>query len=72
MNSLIKSPAPDENIDRTYRLPVGVAISHYDDFVEIVLLLSVHVPEVYSKQMTNMDAFLKIITSDTLTPAPTQ
>ena len=72
MNGLIKSPAPDENIDRTYRLPVGVAIPHYDDFVEIVLLLSVHVPEVYSKQMTNMDAFLKIITSDTLTPAPTQ
>jgi len=34
---LIKSPAPDENIDRTYRLPVGVAFSPYDDFVEIVV-----------------------------------
>jgi hypothetical protein len=37
LNGLIKSPAPDENIDRTYRLPVGVVISRYDDFVEIVL-----------------------------------
>ena len=65
---LAKVGAPDELI-----LGCAVTKTHRDDDMDkdvSSIFHSVHFLEVHCKQLTNMDAFLEFVTSDTPKPAP--